>query len=141
MENIRASGDIPISGRGFHVCISTTDFERSMAFYQALGFSPEGQIGIERDTFRMQYLLHAESQALIEIICYFDRTEHPHTDLARKDIVGVNHFGFHVQDLDATRTQLKDLGAEIVEDGSRGDYDFIFAKGPDGELIGFAEFK
>ncbi len=37
--------------------------------------------------------------------------------------------------------QLKNFGAEIIEDDSRGTYDFIFAKGPDGELIGFAEFK
>lgn len=36
---------------------------------------------------------------------------------------------------------MKNIGAEIVEDDSRGMYDFIFAKGPDGELIGFAEFK
>jgi catechol 2,3-dioxygenase-like lactoylglutathione lyase family enzyme len=59
----------------------------------------------------------------------------------RKDIVGVNHFGFPVRDLEATRKQLKKLGAEIVEDDLRGAYDFIFAKGPDGELIGFAAFK
>lgn len=133
--------DIPILGSGFHVCISATDFERSMCFYEALGFSPKGQIGIERETFRMQYLLHSECNALIEIICYHDREEISHGSFERKDIVGVNHFGFHVRDLATTRMQLKKLGAEIVEDDSRGAYDFIFAKGPDGELIGFAEFK
>jgi len=136
-----ASQDIPIQSGGFHVCISTTDFERSMRFYEALGFSSKGQIGIERETFKMQYLLHSECHALIEIICYYNREEIPQALLARKDIIGVNHFGFHVNDLETTRKQLKKLGAEIVEDDSRGAYDFIFAKGPDGELIGFAEFK
>jgi len=28
-----------------------------------------------------------------------------------------------------------------MEDSTRGAYDYIFAEGPDGELIGFAEFK
>ena len=132
---------IPILGNGFHVCISTSNFERSINFYQALGFSSEGQIGVERENFRMQYLIHPENKALIEVICHFDRKDISQTSLERKDIVGMNHFGFHVSDLKKTRTQLKKLGAEIVEDDSRGMYDFIFAKGPDGELIGFAEFK
>lgn len=132
---------IPILSSGFHVCISTSDFERSINFYQALGFSSEGQIGVEREKFRMQYLIHSENKALIEIICHFDRKDIPQTSFERKDIVGVNHFGFHVSDLKKTRMQLKKLGAEIVEDDSRGAYDFIFVKGPDGELIGFAEFK
>lgn len=135
------SQDIPILRTGFHVCIATSDFERSLKFYQALGFSAEGQVGIEREHFRMQYLLHAESQALVEIICHEDRADVSQTPLLRKDVIGVNHFGFHVSDLNKTRKQLKKLGAEIVEDDSRGAYDFIFAKGPDGELIGFAEFK
>ena len=132
---------IPFLGSGFHVCISTSDFERSINFYQALGFSSKGQIGVKRERFRMQYLIHPESKALIEVICHFDRTDIPQTPLERKDIVGVNHFGFHVSDLEKTRVQLKNFGAEIIEDDSRGTYDFIFAKGPDGELIGFAEFK
>lgn len=132
---------IPILGNGFHVCISTSNFERSINFYQTLGFSSKGQIGVKREKFSMQYLIHPENKALIEVICHFDRKDIPKTALERKDIVGVNHFGFHVSDLKKTRMQLKKLGAEIVEDDSRGMYDFIFAKGPDGELIGFAEFK
>ena len=59
---------MPILSSGFHVCINTVDFERSMTFYKALGFTDKDQIGIERDTVKMQYLLHRESGSLVEII-------------------------------------------------------------------------
>jgi hypothetical protein len=66
MQNKRiVPQNIPILSRGFHGCVSISDFERSMKFYEALGFSAEGQMGIEREHFRMQYLFHSECQALI----------------------------------------------------------------------------
>lgn len=132
---------MPILSSGFHVCINTSDFERSMTFYKALGFTDKDQIGIERDAFKMQYLIHCDCKSLIEIIYHFDSKHRPQKRLERKEIIGINHFGFHVRDIKEIRKRLKKLGTVIVEDSSRGAYDFIFAEGPDGELIGFAEFK
>jgi catechol 2,3-dioxygenase-like lactoylglutathione lyase family enzyme len=126
---------------GFHVCISTSDFERSVNFYIALGFNASNQIGIERESFRMQYLFHPGCNATVEIIFHSDRTPSDRPDMARKDVLGINHFGFHVHDIGRVREALERLGAPIIEDSSRGKYDFIFAKGPDGELISFAEFN
>ncbi|MEB3322338.1 MAG: VOC family protein [Synechococcaceae cyanobacterium] len=130
-----------IQSTGFHVCISTSNFERSIGFYRALGFSAEGQIAIERESMRMQYLHYPACNAVVEIICHQDRVQHDRPALARKDILGLNHFGFHVNDIGRVREALILLGAPIIEDSSRGVYDFIFAQGPDGELVSFAEFK
>jgi len=132
---------MPIMKSGFHACINTVDFERSVTFYKALGFTDEDQIGIERDTVRMQYLLHRESGSLIEIIFHSDSRHIPPKRLERKEVVGLNHIGFHVTDIRRLREQLQKLGANIVEDSTRGAYDYTFAEGPDGELIGFAEFR
>ena len=132
---------MPIMSSGFHVCINTANFERSMTFYKALGFTDKGQIGIERDTVKMQYLLHKESGSLVEIIHHSDSRHTLYRRPERKDVIGLNHIGFHVRNIDAIRKRLQTIGATIVEDSTRGIYDYIFAEGPDGELIGFAEFK
>ena len=68
---------------GFHVCINTTDFERSINFYKALGFTDKDQIGIERDRVKMQYLLHRESGSLVEIIHHSDNHHGPYKRLER----------------------------------------------------------
>lgn len=130
-----------IQSTGFHVCISTSDFERSIAFYTALGFSAEDQIAIASESIQMQYLHHPACNAFVEIICHHDRVQHDQPAVARKDILGLNHLGFHVTDIGRVREALILLGAPIIEDSSRGVYDFIFAQGPDGELVSFAEFK
>ena len=132
---------MPIMSSGFHVCVNTADFVSSMTFYKALGFTDKDQIGIERDTVKMQYLLHRESGSLVEIIHHSDSCHRPRKRLERKEVIGLNHIGFHVRDIDELRKRLLNLEAKIVEDSTRGAYDYIFAEGPDGELIGFAEFK
>jgi len=126
---------------GFHVCINAADFDRSLAFYRALGFTDKDQIGMDRDSVKMQYLLHIESGALLEIIHHSDGRYHPRKKRGRKELTGLNHIGFHVRDIGALRRRLEKLGVGIIEEASRGAYDYIFARGPDDELIGFAEFK
>ena len=130
-----------IQDKGFHVCIATSDFERSLNFYKALGFSTANQIQVQGEGFKMQYLFHEACNATLEIIFHSEKTHIDRLDIARKDILGLNHFGFHVNDLHGVRDALKCLGAPIIEDSSRGSYDFIFAKGSDDELISFARFN
>jgi catechol 2,3-dioxygenase-like lactoylglutathione lyase family enzyme len=132
---------MPILSNGFHVCINAADFERSIIFYKTLGFTDKDQMGIERDTIKMQYLFHRESGSLVEIIHHSDNSYKHQKRRERKEVIGLNHIGFHVRDIDDLRKRLLNLGAKIVEDSTRGVYDYIFAEGPDGELISFAEFK
>ena len=127
----------------FHVCINTHNFERSFAFYQALGFTGEGQLNVETDTIKMHYLKHPGTGALVEIIRYKgkDASTAPPPVLLRKERKGLNHFGFFVEDITPIRETLIAHGASIIEEASREAYEFIFAAGPDNELIGFACMK
>lgn len=122
----------------FHVCINVYDFDKSLAFYKALGFTDKDQLGVNTDKIRMQYLLHKSSGSLVELIQFNDGDKRIPELKDRKDVHGLNHFGFFVDDLDAMREKLVKQGVTIVEDASGTDYDFLFAVGPDNELIGFA---
>ncbi len=124
---------------GFHVCVVAQDFERSIAFYEGLGFSAEGQEALrDHPELQMQYLRHP-SGGLVEIISYRKPQHDPPPAQQRHEIGGLNHFGFHVADLNKTLAVLEGQGVEIAEQGSRGKYRFVFVRGPDNELIGFAE--
>ena len=84
---------------------------------------------------------HRESGALVEIIHHSDSCHRPRKRLERKEVIGLNHIGFHVRDINELRKRLLSHDAKIVEDSTRGAYNYIFAEGPDGELIGFAELN
>ncbi len=131
---------IQFSG-GYHICVNTADFERSLRFYKSLGFTEENQTGLHTEEVRMQYLIHPGSNALLEIIHYPGTVYFTPKSNGRKERIGLNHFGFHVPDIDELRRQLQVSKVKIIEDASRGIYHYIFAEGPDGEIIGFAEMK
>ncbi len=43
--------------------------------------------------------------------------------------------------LERIRAKLEALSAEVTEQGARPGYRYLFARGPDGEYLGFAEFE
>ncbi len=126
---------------GFHVCIVASDFESSIAFYEALGFSTEGQLSLkDHPELQMQYLSHP-CGGLVEVITYRD-PKHDAPPAVQRDMQGgLNHIGFHVPDLQKVKETLQREEVEIIEEGSRGQYSFIFARGPDNEIIGFAHIE
>ena len=126
---------------GFHVCVVAQDFRKSVAFYESLGFSVTGQEALkDNPELKMQYLRHPGG-GLIEVITYRRPKQDKPPARQRNELGGLNHFGFQVLDLQKTRETLKAEGVEIVEEGSRGRYSFLFARGPDNELIGFAQMN
>jgi catechol 2,3-dioxygenase-like lactoylglutathione lyase family enzyme len=126
---------------GFHVCVVAQDFQRSIAFYEALGFSAAGQESLDdHPELRMQYLRHP-CGGLVEVITYRNAQYDKPPARQRHEVGGLNHFGFHVTDLKKTVALLKKQGVEIVEEGSRGRYSFVFVRGLDNELIGFATIE
>jgi len=126
--------------KDFHVCIQVSDMDRSRSFYQELGFSPLADRRHEDGQVIWQYLRHPDSGTLLELLHFKTVAETAQPLGDRRSLRGLNHIGFHVEDLDRLRGKLEWLGAHIVEQGARSGYRFLFGRGPDGELLGFAEF-
>jgi len=126
--------------KGFHVCIQVSDLERSSAFYRKLGFSPAPAQRHDDGGVAWQYLRYPGSDTLLELLQFKTGGEAALLTAERRSLRGLNHIGFHVESLEALRDELALSGVDIVEQGTRVGYRYLFARGPDGELIGFAEF-
>ena len=126
---------------GFHVCVCVADIDVSQRFYSALGFEALPDLCHQDDAVIWRYFRRTGSDTLLELLQYRlppCPVGHPP---ARRELVGLNHIGFHVEDLDAIAARLRDLGATIAEQGVRPGYRYLFATGPDGEYLGFAELE
>jgi catechol 2,3-dioxygenase-like lactoylglutathione lyase family enzyme len=126
--------------RAFHVCIQVSDLERSTSFYRKLGFSPVAAQRHEDGDVAWQYLRYPGSDTLLELLQFKTGVEAALPTAERRSLRGLNHIGFHVESLEALRNELESSRVEIVEQGARAAYRYLFARGPDGELIGFAQF-
>ncbi|MFY9973705.1 MAG: VOC family protein [Chromatiaceae bacterium] len=126
---------------GFHVCVCVADIDVSQRFYSALGFEALPDLCHQDDAVVWRYFRRTGTDTLLELLQYRRPpcpVGHPP---ARREMVGLNHIGFHVEDLDAIAARLRGLGATIAEEGVRPGYRYLFATGPDGEYLGFAEFQ
>jgi catechol 2,3-dioxygenase-like lactoylglutathione lyase family enzyme len=124
----------------FHVCIQVADIHRSQCFYQQLGFAPVAGMQHEDSKVVWRYLRHPNTDVLLELLQYKAVSKTVKFSGQRQTFRGLNHIGFHVENLDQIKTKLETLGSEIAETGSCSGYRFLFARGPDGEYLGFAEF-
>ena len=124
----------------FHVCVQVSDIHRSQRFYQQLGFTPVADLQHEDSNVIWHYLSYPNTDVLLELLQYKGAKEEKIFSGQRQSLRGLNHIGFHVEDLDTMRTKLESLGIEIAEDGTRPGYRYLFARGPDGEYLGFAQF-
>ena len=126
---------------GFHVCVRVADIERSQRFYIALGFETLPGLCHQDDTVIWRYFRRPGSDIFLELLQYRLPPDPVPRTRARGELTGLNHIGFHVDDLDAIAAHLRVLGANIAEEGCRPGYRYLFATGPDGEYLGFAEFE
>jgi catechol 2,3-dioxygenase-like lactoylglutathione lyase family enzyme len=106
-----------------------------------LGFEVLPDLCYQDDAVIWRYLRRTGSDTLLELLQYrlppYPVRQRP----ARRELVGLNHIGFHVEDLDDIAARLRGLGANIAEEGVRPGYRYLFATGPDGEYLGFAELE
>ena len=125
----------------FHICIQVSDIQLSQRFYEQLGFTSIADQQHEDSNVVWHYLSHPNTDLLLELLQFKGSSEEQINPEQRKNLRGLNHIGFHVDDLDLMRIKIKSLGIEIAEEDSRPGYRYLFARGPDGEYVGFAEFE
>jgi lactoylglutathione lyase len=114
-----------------HTCIRVLDPERSVAFYEALGFERRGRLQFE-SAFNLYMGLPGDGDTL-ELTVNHGRTE-PY-DLGD----GYNHVAITVDDLDALLGELAGRGIEPEKPpfhpGGREEYRICFVQDPDGYRV------
>jgi len=135
--------EVSFALKPYAVTLSVGDVERMTRWYQnTLGFRPVSAkdypefktrlVFLERDGFRIELIEDARSKAGPE------RADPPgHTALR-----GVSQFAFEVGNIETTKQQLGERGAEFVWDLQRYPdlgVAFLFVRDPEGNLIQFVE--
>jgi lactoylglutathione lyase len=117
-----------------HTCYRITDIDRSVAFYEALGFEERGRMPIRDEAINVFMGLPGDGDRL-ELTYNFDVDSY---ELG----TGYGHIAVTVEDLDGTLERLADQGIEperppyqVREGGSR----LCFVRDPDGYRIELIE--
>jgi lactoylglutathione lyase len=121
-----------------HTCYRITDIDRSVGFYEALGFSEVGRIPIRDEAVNVFMNLPGDGdKPRLELTYNFGVDSY---DLG----TGYGHIAVSVDDLDATLEQLAGQGIEperppysVREGGSR----LCFVRDPDGYRIELIEAR
>ncbi|MGA2410614.1 MAG: VOC family protein [Candidatus Binataceae bacterium] len=132
--------------RLFHVSICVTDMERSVKFYQDLGFTKVNDftlddpsvgdaLGLKAKKLRGVFMrLGSDSNApVLDLVQFID----PPTQgqpYATLNNIGICRIAFTVDDIDRTYDQLKEKGVAFVAPLKK-------IKGPGGAIIGVVCFK
>ncbi len=120
-----------------HTCYRITDIDRSVAFYNALGFTEVGRIPIRDEAINVFMNQPGDGDSpRLELTFNHGRTE-PY-DVG----TGYGHIAITAEDLDGTLAQLREQGIEperppysIRDGGSR----LCFVRDPDGYRIEIIE--
>ena len=122
-----------------HTAISVTEMNRSVGFYERLGFEVVMQWQADD---RSLTIIHMKlAGMLLELFCYASSEEGAvksrtlESDLKR---VGVKHFGLRVDDIESAQTLLIEAGmldASIPVTKGKTGIDYIFIRDPDGLFV------
>jgi len=120
-----------------HTCYRITNIDRSVAFYEALGFKEAGRLPIREEAINVFMGLPEDGPEPRLELTYNIGQDEPY-DLG----TGYGHIAITASDLDATLARLGELGIEperppysVREGGSR----LCFVRDPDGYRIELIE--
>jgi len=125
-----------------HVAVSVTDFEKSLSFYEKLGFKI--LFKNSKPELRKQLALMELGNFKLEVFCFEDSSDNPQT---RQNIgnnireIGQKHFAIQVQSLEQTLAKIQENDIELTSQPDVGDagYKFFFIRDPDGIWIEYVE--
>ena len=119
-----------------HTCYRITDIDRSVAFYEALGFEEVGRLPIRDEAINVFMGTPGDPEPRLELTFNFGHTE-PY-DLG----TGYGHIAITATDLDGVLSSLADQGIvperapyTVREGGSR----LCFVRDPDGYRVEIIE--
>jgi catechol 2,3-dioxygenase-like lactoylglutathione lyase family enzyme len=90
-----------------HVAVTVTDLDRSIAFYEVLGFARGATLGPSDGSRTIVQMVKGDG--MIELVGYAAEVELPHAT-GGAPIAGLKHIGLHTADVRATLAELESLG-------------------------------
>jgi len=125
-----------------HVAVTASNFERSLEFYQKLGFKVLANRHLPEKQKKIALLASANFK--LELFWFEDSRDEP---LSRETIgnnvhdVGAKHFALRVDSIDKVCNRLKGMNILLETEPASGDtgYDFFFIRDPDGIWIEFVQ--
>lgn len=130
-----------------HVALSVADRERSIVFYEKLGFREVHLWEAEDKSLTITHLKLSDSDFILELFCFASSQAAPasiHATATDLPIIGTKHFGLKVGSIEAARDDLaaKDIVEKDIQitQGRTGPR-YFFIEDPDGILVEIAEDK
>src|SRR5260370_39815076 len=128
-----------------HACLSVTNREQSVKFYNHLGFE---QVHLWEADDKSLTITHLKNGTMfLELFCYKDYRPAPESIRSTKTdlpIIGTKHFGLRVDSIEAAREDLAAKGIaekDVVITQGRTGPRYFFIEDPDGILVEIAEDK
>ncbi|HEY5432926.1 MAG TPA: VOC family protein [Coriobacteriia bacterium] len=117
-----------------HTGITVADLDRSVAFYEALGFSRAATFGPPDGSRTIVQMVKGDG--MIELFAYADGVVTPHA--VDRPVAGLKHIGLRTSDVRATLAELEALG--LVEPGvpvttAGAGITMAFIRDPDGTSL------
>ncbi len=128
-----------------HVALSVTNRERSVAFYQKLGFQEAHFWEADDKSLTITHL--KLNGFILELFCYADYQSAPdsiHATTTDLPVIGTKHFGLKVESIEAARDDLAAkniVEADIQITQGRTGPRYFFIEDPDGILVEVSEDK
>jgi len=128
-----------------HVALSVTNRERSIAFYENLGFS---EVHFWEADDKSLTITHLKlNDFILELFCYKSHQPAPesiHATATDLPVIGTKHFGLRVDSIEAAREDLATKGIiekDVQITQGRTGPRYFFIADPDGILVEISEDK
>ena len=125
-----------------HVAVTVSDFDKSLRFYEKLGFVTLAKRHIPEKNKKVALMQIGDSK--LELFWYKDfkdLTESREEMGNNVHEVGAKHFALRVSSIEEARKDLLRKGITWMSEPTTGDtgYDFFYIKDPDGIWIEFVQ--